>query len=90
MDRLTTMTYPGGNVVTQSYTPSGQIVGIGLDGGTVASYEYKPVGATTAKNIEPLLTLLPSTKSLREEIVVPLERPPRFYAGFRSPMRNLG
>ena len=49
------MTYPGGNVVSQSYTPRGQIAGIGLDGGTVASYEYNPVGATTAKNIEPLL-----------------------------------
>jgi hypothetical protein len=29
-------------------------------------------------------------KSQREEFVVPLERPPRFYAGFRSPMLNLG
>jgi RHS repeat-associated protein len=55
MNRLTKMTYPGGNVVAQTYTPRGQIAGIGLDGGTVASYEYNPVGATTAKNIEPLL-----------------------------------
>ena len=55
MDRLTKMTYPGGNVVAQTYTPRGQIAGIDLDGGTVASYEYNPVGATTAKNIEPLL-----------------------------------
>ena len=31
MDRLTAMLYPGGNEVTQSYTPRGQIAGIGLD-----------------------------------------------------------
>ncbi len=37
--RLASTTYPGGNVVAQSYTPRGQIAGIGLDGGTVASYE---------------------------------------------------
>jgi len=55
MNRLTSTNYPGGNVATQTYTPRGQIAGIGLDGGTVASYEYNPVGATTAKNIEPLL-----------------------------------
>ncbi len=42
-------------MATQTYTPRGQIAGIGLDGGTVASYEYSPVGTTTAKNIEPLL-----------------------------------
>ena len=29
-------------------------------------------------------------KSQHEEIVVPLKRPPRFYAGFRPPVRNLG
>jgi hypothetical protein len=55
MERMASTTYPGGNVVAQTYTPRGQIAGIGLDGSTVASYEYNPVGATTAKNIEPLL-----------------------------------
>ena len=30
------------------------------------------------------------TKCQPEENVVPLERPPRFYAGFRSSVRNLG
>jgi YD repeat-containing protein len=43
MNRLTSTNYPGGNVATQTYTPRGQIAGIGLDGGTVASYEYNPV-----------------------------------------------
>ena len=42
-------------MVAQTYTPRGQIAGIGLDGGTVASYEYNLVGATTAKTLEPLL-----------------------------------
>jgi RHS repeat-associated protein len=56
--RLSSITYPGGNVVTQSYTPRGQISGISLDGGTVASYEYNPVGATTAKTYENGLSAL--------------------------------
>ena len=42
-------------MVTQSYTPRGQVAGIDLDGGVVASYEYNPVGATTAKTYDPLL-----------------------------------
>jgi RHS repeat-associated protein len=56
--RLSSITYPGGNVVTQTYTPRGQISGISLDGGTVASYEYNPVGATTAKTYENGLSAL--------------------------------
>jgi YD repeat-containing protein len=35
--RLASMTYPGGNVAAQTYTPRGQIAGIDLDGGTLAS-----------------------------------------------------
>jgi len=31
---LASTTYPDGNVVAQTYTPRGQIAGIGLDGGT--------------------------------------------------------
>jgi len=46
--RLAATTYPEGNVVTQTYTPRGQIADIALDGGSVASYEYNPVGATPA------------------------------------------
>lgn len=45
-------------MVAQTYTPRGQIAGIGLDGGTVASYEYNRVVATTAKTYENGLSAL--------------------------------
>ncbi len=44
--------------MTQTYTPRGQIAGIALDGRSVASNEYNPVGATTAKVLENGLTAL--------------------------------
>ncbi len=44
--------------MTQTYTPLGQIADIALDGGSVASYQYNPVGATTAKTYENGLSAL--------------------------------
>ena len=57
-----------------------------------------PASPTTSKNAPPKCSVSTGNrtsqpekpKSRREEIVVPLERPPRFYAGLQSPMRNLG
>jgi YD repeat-containing protein len=67
--RLASTTYPGGNAVTQNYTPRGQIAGIDLDGVTEAWNEYLPVGATTSKNLEhwyePILRFITSSSRPR-------------------------
>ena len=50
--RRTTATYPGGNLVSTTYTPRSQVAGISLDGAGVAGYEYNTVGHITAKRLE--------------------------------------
>ena len=50
--RRISTTYPGGSVVSTGFTDRSQVATIGLDGATVAQYEYNPVGNVTAKTLE--------------------------------------
>jgi RHS repeat-associated protein len=49
--RLST-TYPGGSVVSASYTMRGDVGAVVLDGTPVAQYEYNLAGSLTAKTLE--------------------------------------
>jgi RHS repeat-associated protein len=46
-------TYPGGHVVTHTYTPRGEVASSGLDGSPLASYTYTPVSRLASKSLEP-------------------------------------
>ncbi len=44
--------YPGGSVVSTSYTMRGQVGAVALDGTPVVQYEYNSLGSLTAKTLE--------------------------------------